>query len=108
MKKLVTSDLFKLTRILKEIGIKEELKKRVGTDEKDLEKVGADLVFEMLDLATEQKAESMIYDFFSSPFEMTSEEIANLPIAEMIDKLKQLAEENDLSSFFSSVAKLMK
>jgi len=110
MRKLETGDVFALCRCLKKLGVKEkfqEVAKEANTAE-DIWDRGFDLVWELFDVATETTGETELCTFLARPFEMTPEEVAHLPVDELISKLKQLAEENNLLTFFKYAARLMK
>ena len=51
----------------------------------------------------DKKAERAVYECLAPVFEMEAEEVENMPPSELISMLKQMAEENDLPSFFGSV-----
>lgn len=110
MRKLKFPDAFAFARTIKQIGVKEEIKKAIeGRDkEASAESVGIDILWTIFDKATEKKAEKEIYNFFAGPFEMTAEEVENLDLPELIILLKRLAAENNLTDFFKSAAALTK
>lgn len=110
MRKLVTADIMSACRCLKNIGIKEEIKK-IAAEADTLQSAfdkGFELLWNIFDAATEKNAENYIYEFLAGPFEKTPDEIKNMEIAELFADLKQLAQENDLGGFFHSVGALMK
>jgi hypothetical protein len=109
MRKLITRDIPAFCRVLKAIGVDEELREvaRVGKAA-DVWAAGYDLVFGIFDKITEKKAEDLLYEFFAGPFEMTGEEVANMEITELFANIKQMVQENDLNGFFKSAATLMK
>lgn len=110
MRKLKTPDLFAFIRTLKNIGIKDEIKVLAKKEKniKDAWSKGYELIWNILDKATEKKAEKHIYEFLSGPFELSAAEIEDLDISVLFDMLKQLAEENDLVGFFERAEDMMK
>lgn len=110
MRKLETSDVFAFCRCIKKIGVKEHVRKiaQEADTVKDVWNKGFELMWELFDTATEKNGEAILYEFFSGPFEMTVDEVAHLHIDELINKLQQLAEENNLTVFFRSAAKSMR
>ena len=110
MRKLMTSDIPALCRTLKKLGLKDKL--RAIAQETDNVKEawdkGFDLIWNIFDLATEAEGENALYEFLASPFEMKPKAVADLDFDVLFDNLKQLAEENNLTVFFKSAAKLMK
>lgn len=97
MRKLKTMDVFAAARIVKAAGIKEEVK-RIAleyTEKKEItenyqRQVGAELVLSIIDGLSEKKAENMMYEFLAGPFEMKCEEIANLELQELFEKIAEL------------------
>ena len=110
MRKLKTSDIPAFCRCLKNIGIKDEVKKIAQESSTAAEACdkGFDLLWNIFDLSTEKKGEKHLYGFLSDVFEMPAEELENLDLDKFLAGTKQIAEENNLHGFFSSVAKLMK
>lgn len=112
MRKLNTSDCFKLLRLIKETGIKETLgeelknlvngKKTVLTEEEG----GMEFVFALISAFGNKGAEEAFYEFLAGPFEMTEAEIASLPPTETLSKIKELASIEEWKDFFGSAAKL--
>lgn len=110
MRKLNTSDVFTFARCLKAIGIKDELKNIAQNSDNigDAWSKGFDLIYNLLDLATEKNGEKHIYEFLASPFEMKPKDVEEMPLPEFFENCKKLSEENDLKGFFKSAGKLMK
>lgn len=111
MRNLETHDIFEAARLVKALGIKEELKKFCmdanSVKEITSASVGYDLLYIIFDKATEEKAEMQIYKFLSSFFEIEPEEIAKLDPCEMLDKCLEVADVEKWKAFFSRVAKLI-
>ena len=94
MRNLITSDLFKGARLIRKMGINEEMKKfSESLDPKQSqESVGIDLMILIFEKATEIESEELIYEFLSGPFEMPVEDIANMDLFEMVDTLFKIAD----------------
>lgn len=110
MRLLKTSDIPAMCRCLKAIGVKEKIKNMAqnADDAKDVWGMGFDLLWDVFDAATEKKGEKSLYEFLAGPFEMPATEVEDLPIAELIENLKQIASDNNLNSFFKLATDLMK
>lgn len=107
MRSLRTSDLFSFARVVKASGIREELinylQKLSAQENADTERVGINTILMLTEALSEKKAEKAIYEALAPVFEVTAQEVEEMPPAELIKKLKQLAEENDLVNFMGSV-----
>lgn len=110
MRELKTPDLFAFVRLIDKIGLKEEIQKiGLKADPKaDIEKLGADILFMLLEKCTTEAAEQEIYKFFAPIFEVTVEEIKDMNPFEFFEKVKTVASLEKWKSFFSSAAKLTK
>jgi hypothetical protein len=110
MRKLKTSDIPAFCRCLKNIGIKDEIK-AIAADSSsaaDAWDNGFQLIWNIFDLATEKAGEQHLYEFLAGPFETKPEDLADMDLDVFFAGCKQLADENNLSGFFKSAAKLMK
>lgn len=110
MRKLKTSDIPAFCRCLKKIGVKDQIQaiSKEADSAKDMWDKGFDLIWGIFDLATEAEGENALYEFLAGPFEMSAKEVADLDFEILFANLKQLADENNLTVFFKSAAKLMK
>ncbi len=112
MRTLQTKDLFKFSRLLKAIGLKDEIQRMTmnakNIEELTTEKIGFEFFFNMLVKATEEGSEQMIYDFFSDIFECTPEEIASSDPIDFFNKIKEVASPEKWKAFFSQVVQSMK
>lgn len=110
MRKLKTSDVPVLCRCMKKLGIKEKFQviAREANSAKDVWAQGFDLIWSLFDVATEPEGEAVIYEFLAGPFEMTTDEVRDLGLDELLANLQQLATENNLATFFKFAAKSMK
>ena len=110
MRKLKTRDVFSACRVLKTVGAKAEIEKVAKSADKaaDVWSQGFDLLWGIFDKATEKNAEQPIYELLAGPFEKTADEVADMDLSDLFASLRQLAEENDIITFFKSVGKMMK
>ena len=112
MREITTQDVFAFVRMTKRAGITAELKKLILSKDsiKDLtaESFGYDLIFTILESASEPEAEKEVYNFLSGPFEMEPDEIKKLKPMTLFEMIKQMATVEEWKAFFTSVAKLMK
>ena len=76
MRQLNTSDLFKAARLIRKMGIKEDLKKF---------------------------AEQLIYEFLAGPFEVAPHEVKEMELFTMVESLFKVADVEKWKGFFKGV-----
>lgn len=107
MRSLKTSDLFSFARVIKASGVCEELTDYIQRlskqDNTDVSKIGFNTMLMIMEALSDKKAERAIYEALAPVFEMTVDQIQDLPPKDLFDLLKQMAEENDLANFMGSV-----
>ena len=107
MRTLKTSDLFSFARVIKASGVREELTDYIQRlsmqDNTDVSKIGFNTMLMIMEALSEKKAEKAIYEALAPVFEMTVDQIQDLPPKDLFDLLKQMAKENDLANFMGSV-----
>lgn len=113
IRKLQTSDLFSAIRLLKKIGVREEIKDvAMRAEESKTKKVkmdmGFDLLFGILEKAAEEKAETEVYMFIADLFGCTWEEVRKMNPLQLFKYLGEVADFEEWKSFFKHVAALMK
>ena len=118
MRTLKTTDVFGAMRVVKAAGVKEEIKRialewdnKKNITEDTQREVGAELIFSVIDGLSDKKSEILMYEFLSGPFEMEPEEIGNLDLTELIDKIKELGKlesPEGWKAFFKSLGDLIK
>lgn len=108
MRKLQAKDLFEFSRLVKQIGIKEELKSVCMNSNtmQDVYESGFEILYGIFDKATEQQAEKKLFEFFSKVFEMPLEEVEEMDPVEFINAILQVANVEKWKSFFSAAASL--
>jgi hypothetical protein len=113
MRKLSTRDGFKLSKILRQLGMKEQIKlflKGVSVDGKSKEELaetqkqmGIDLFSDLLDSLSD--AEPEIADFIGGLVGLKGDEFLDLPIEDCIEVLKQFKNQTGLRSFLQLAAR---
>lgn len=122
MRNLNGHDVFMALRVLKRVGVKDELielatymnrvadGKAAVTEEKQ-EKVGARLIFGLLSNAGDEAAEKAVFEFLAGPLETTAEELAQrdlLDLCEDVDKYIKNMDRERWSGFFRSLSASLK
>lgn len=101
MRKLNTSDVFAFTRLVKEIGLKEEIKNITAkaTEEKDVKELGLDIIFTLIEKFSEVNSENALYEFLSRPLEISKEEVGTMDLFDLVDKVMQMADVEKWKTF---------
>lgn len=115
MRKLNTSDVFAFCRLIKATDAREQLHSIVSAVAKgkengeavDTTQVGVDAFLAILEAAVEPKAEKTICQFLSGPMECKPDEVASMELETLINNIKLMATENNLTFFFSSVSGIL-
>lgn len=109
---LKTTHIFSFARILKTLGIKDELQNYMnefdGTKVKSQKEVGLDILFTIFDKATTEEGENALIDFVSEMSGKPSEELKEMEATEFLNTVLEVANVEEWKAFFSSVAKLLK
>ena len=113
MRSLRTSDIFSACRVLSAIGIREEIREVAKQAEENKTKkikvdMGFDLLFGILEKATQENAEKEIYKFIADVFECDWEHVRDMDPVLLLDELEKVADLEKWKSFFGRVAALMK
>lgn len=115
MRKLVSHDAFLACRIIREIGVKDELVamayaiKNRGKSEKSQEEIGIELIMGVLANASTEKAEQAVYAFLEGPLEIPAEEIKQMELLKLLTTIKEYIGFIDLEEwrdFFHFVGKI--
>lgn len=135
MRKLNTSDVFAFCRIVKATDAREQLRVIVASAAKqkeaykaakaeaeaaraagkkakdpaqvDVTQVGVDGVLAIIEAAVEPRAEALVYRFLAGPLECSPDDVAAMPLDELVPVLRELARENNLTTFFNSVSGIL-
>lgn len=113
MRNLRTSDIFSACRLLSVIGVREEIRSvAMQAEESKTKKIKIDLGFDMLfgiiEKATQENAETEIYKFIANLFECDWENVRDMDPVELMDKLEEVADFEKWTNFFKRVTALMK
>ena len=103
MRNLNTADLFKAVRVIKTSGLREELKPlldKAADGKADVKNVGIDAIMTVVGTLAENGVERAMYEWLSGPFEMDPEEVAQLDVIDLCDKIEWLWKDGNLQSFF--------
>lgn len=111
MRKLNLGDAFKVARIVKEAGVKDELSKLAGKfkniENANIDEVGFEVLLTLISAASSDKVEAQIYELIGSIKGIAPQEVKNLDFVELKEFVKGVIAENDLKNFFKSASKLM-
>lgn len=116
MRKLQSSDIFALCRVVNSLGIKDELKNIVNsindrntiTKEIDYTAIGIDMICNIFEKAIQKKSENALFEFFANIFEMSTDEVKQLDPIDFINKIFEVADVERWKSFFLRLGSLMK
>lgn len=111
MRNLKTSDLFKLSRIIKKMNIKNEIKGLAkditGDTSEGKKKAEQNLQIDLAMLFAENvgAAEKEIYKFFADLTGKSSTKIENMDLKDFMNLVQELFNEEDIGSFLSTASK---
>lgn len=117
MRALKSTDLFAALRVVKEIGIKDEMKQFAQAinagrmNEKTQRELGLELIFGLLANCGTEASEKAFFAFLSGPMEYSVEELRDMDLDVFADNVKEFVASVDLEhwkAFFSSLADLIK
>lgn len=98
MRKIKTGDIYKMSRILKKLNIKTDLKDGISMTQAGVQ------VFQKA-LENLHQAENEVNEFMADLVGITPEEFSDLPIGETAKIFKQFQKQEDLSTFFKLAGK---
>lgn len=101
MRKLNTSDVFAFIRLVKEIGLKEEIKNITAkvAEETDVKALGIDIIFTLIEKFSEVNSENALYEFLSRPLEISKEEVGTMDLFDLVEKIMQIADVEKWKTF---------
>ena len=131
MRKLITSDVFKMARIIKEAGVKNaiaeifketrntnivieendsEAVKKAKTEaiNKKQEEAGFEAIMTIFESCSTEKLEKMLYEFLGGISEKKSDEVAGQTLEATIEDIKTIVSENNIVNFFKQADQLTK
>lgn len=109
MRKLNIADLFSASRLVVDLGLKEDVLDITEKVEafKGANDIGYEIFFRLFSKATTKEAEKRIYDLFAGPFEMKTEEVACMELDALVRGLHEIANFPEFISFFKRAVTLM-
>lgn len=112
MRKLQTNDVFEFCRVIKRIGLKEEIRdiclRYDSLEEMQTAEAGFDIIFSLFDKATEENSEDELYKFIARIFETDVDSVSKMDPIDLINSLLEVADKEKWKSFFKFVASSMK
>lgn len=115
MRNLKSTDLFAALRVVREIGIKDEVNRFAkiaqGSEasEELQRELGLELILGILANCGTESAEKAMYDFLSGPLEISVPELKDMDLEEFADTIRDFITSIDLEhwrGFFESLAAL--
>lgn len=117
MRQLKSTDLFAALRVVKAVGVKDEMKQFAAAlsegrvNAKTQREMGVELMLGLLANCGTEEAEMAFFSFLSGPIEVPVAELRDMDLDVFADKIKSFVASIDLEhwkAFFSSLADLMK
>ena len=116
MRKLNNHDVFMAFRVMKKIGIKEELVELAKAIQntvnvQDQTTIGAKLILSVLANAGDEEAEKAVFEFLAGPMEVSAEEWATMDLEKSREMIVEMIKMNDLEgwrAFFTSAVSLLR
>ena len=123
LRKLNTGDIFRAARMVKRLGIKEDLKKLLSkfsnsdssklpqdsSDDEKIEKnkmeIGIDFIFSVFEILTNEKSEHELYQFISGPLGITDQQVEELEVESLAEALLKIADIEYWKYFLSRAAR---
>lgn len=129
MRKIITSDVFKASRIIREAKVKDAISEifkstqgtKIKIDAEDSEEVkaekkalladaqeaaGFEAIMTVFEACSTERLEKMLYELLGGICEKTPDDIANQSLEATITDLQSIAKENNLANFFKSASRL--
>lgn len=112
MRKINTSDVFKMARILKKGNVEENIANAVGEmteskGKKMTEKIGIKIMLILFESCGDNEVESMIYELIGGIAEVSPDIIAEQPFEDTLKLLQSISEHNDIKGFFKQAGQLI-
>ena len=112
MRKLGLKDAFALARIIKAAALRDVITEFAGGVRnkgggQDLESVGFEFLLTLAESISDEAIEKKIYALYADIKGISADDVPMLGFAEIKSDIKELVDQNDLKSFFTSVSALM-
>lgn len=104
MRKANVNDLFNVARLINDLKLKEDVFK-AQKGEEDVERIGFNLIFDVLSKATTKESQQKIYECLAQPFEMEVEAVGNMGITELVESFNNCFDIVTLKNFIKRVNK---
>lgn len=112
MRQIGNEDLFKFIRIIKDAGITEQFKQLILSKDSikdfNVESVGFDVIFMVLEGAAKEGISDQVYDFGADLLEVSGDDFKRMDPIDTFEQLKQCASWEKWKAFFTLGAKSMK
>ena len=107
MRKIQTQDVFKLARIIRLSGAKDELTEalKASTSSELSSGAGLDLMMSLISACGNEEVENALYALIGGIAEAKPDEIMTMDLDELGALLKDISEQNNLSRFFDLAVK---
>lgn len=100
MRELKTSDIFKMSKILKKLDMK------INVENKTAEELGGEMILQLGE--NMHLVENEVNEFMASMVGCTSKEFSDLPILKMLEYAEEFKKMPGIADFFKSAGRLMK
>lgn len=109
MRNLQAHDIFAAARVIKAIGVKDELKEicQKSNNISDVWGRGYDFIYTIFEKAVEERAEDLIFEFLAGVMEKPVEEIKNGDALELLEMLTEKESVECWKAFFTKLASLI-
>lgn len=104
MRKANVDDMFNVARLVNDLNIKEDLFQSQKGEE-DIEKIGFNIIFDIMAKATTKDSQKKIYECLCEPFEMKAEEVGKMKYMELVDSFMDCFDITTLKNFIKRVNK---
>ena len=104
MRKANVDDMFEIARLINGLNLKEDIFKSQKGEE-DLEKIGFNIMFDIMSKATTKEAQSNIYVCLSKPFEKEPSEVGLMSIDDIVTTFTSCFDIVVLKNFMKRVNK---
>lgn len=117
MRTLKSKDLFAALRVVKEVGIKDEMRKMAELlksgkiTKKEQTEIGIEVMMQILANCGTESAETAFFEFLSSPMEISIEDLREMDLNIFAEKIKEFVQMVDIDhwkGFFTSLAELIR
>ena len=98
--------MFEVVRFIDKLGIKDDIF-QAQKGEEDLERIGFDVIMQIIEKATTSQAEKELYSVLSGPFEMKAKDIEVMDITEFVNAITTCFNLSTLVNFMQRVGPLV-